>query len=152
MRSAIERGSLVRRVIGLRDASASRRTGGTMATLLLALVGATSTGCAPGPDPVADVKLSGTLAPLPPRVGPATVDIALEEKGQPLTGAKLRVKGNTSRGTSSSFATVHETGLGSYRAQIDLAVRGDWVISIDADLADGRSLERTFNVRDVQPR
>jgi hypothetical protein len=106
--------------------------------------------CAPEPDAAAGVQVTCTVTPMPARVGPAVVDLKLMEKGQPLTGAKLRVEGDMNHaGTTPSHATVRESGGGFYRAQLELTMRGDWVIVVDADLADGRALERTFDVRGV---
>src|SRR6478672_11790201 len=108
----------MRRVNGRREQRASGRRSRNGRAVLLALSTLACTAfaaCGPGPDPTADVKLSCTIAPLPPHVGPAAADITLQEKGKPLTGATLRVKSSVSRGTTSNTATVHESGNGQYR-------------------------------------
>jgi hypothetical protein len=109
--------------------------------------------CAPSPDATANVEMTCKVSPMPARVGPAIVDLELKEKGQPLTGAKLRVEGDMNHaGMVPSQGSVHESGGGLYRAELELTMRGDWIIVVDADLADGRTLERTFDVRGVMPK
>jgi hypothetical protein len=50
------------------------------------------------------------------------------------------------------FATAREVAPGRYEAPVELTMAGDWVISVDARLRDGRSFERQLELRGVRPR
>ncbi len=141
------------RSVTRRGAARTSKCGSTRGLHVLAALMIALAACAPKPDDTADVNVTCTVTPMPARVGPAIVDLKLTEKGRPLTSAKLRVEGHMNHaGMVPSQATVHENGEGLYRAELELTLRGDWILVVDADLADGRTLERTFDVRGVIPK
>jgi YtkA-like len=53
-------------------------------------------------------------------------------------------------GMSPVFAEATETAPGSYRANIDFSMGGDWVVLLHIKLADGRKIERQVDVRGVR--
>lgn len=115
----------------------------------LALAGCT----APAP-PEPDVTVRHEISPDPPRVGPATVTLALADAGgAPLTGASVRLEGNMSHpGMEPVFGDAAEVEPGRYRAPLELTMAGDWYILVDATLADGRTVRRQIDVRGVARR
>ena len=50
-------------------------------------------------------------------------------------------------GMSPVFAEAQETGNGSYRATLELAMAGDWVVLVHATLPDGRRVEQQFEIK-----
>ena len=49
------------------------------------------------------------------------------------------------------FAEATEIDAGRYRANMDLGMAGDWLVLVHATLADGRKLERQFEIKGVAP-
>jgi hypothetical protein len=50
------------------------------------------------------------------------------------------------------FAAAREVGPGRYEARLDLTMAGDWILLIDATLADGRTLRRQVSLPGVRAR
>jgi hypothetical protein len=50
------------------------------------------------------------------------------------------------------FATAREVAPGRYEAPVELIMAGDWVISVDARLSDGRRFEQQFELPNVRVR
>jgi hypothetical protein len=100
---------------------------------------------------VPDVAVEVGIDPDPPRLGPATVTLALRDaEGQPISGATVRIEGNMSHaGMVPVFADAAEVAPGRYRAELEFTMGGDWFLLVRADLPDGRSLERTIDVPGV---
>jgi hypothetical protein len=114
--------------------------------VLLALVG-----CGRGSKDLADVTVELTVAPDPPQIGPATVTVSLRGADQePLTGARLQLEGNMSHaGMVPVFAQAVEIAPGQYQADLEFTMGGDWFILVQADLADGRSMEHKVDLPGV---
>lgn len=110
--------------------------------------------CTRAKKPDADVRVQCTVRPDPPSVGSATVDIAIADPaGLPVKGARVRVEGNMNHaGMVPSIAQAKETEPGHYRADLELTMGGDWVLLVEAGLADGRKVERTFPLPSVRGR
>jgi hypothetical protein len=53
-------------------------------------------------------------------------------------------------GMSPVFATAAETAPGTYTAQIDFNMAGDWVVLSHILLPDGRKIERQIDVNGVE--
>ena len=112
-------------------------------------------GCQPPARTAPEIELDWSVKPDPPRVGPATVSLALTDAktGQPVRGAEVRLEGNMSHpGMKPVFGAARETGPGRYEAPIEFTMGGDWVILVDATLRDGRALQRQVDVRGVRSR
>jgi len=101
----------------------------------------------------ADLRVTWTLHPDPPVVGPTTVDLVLADpSGRPLTGtsAHVRVEGDMSHpGMTPSLARVEEVEPGHYRAALDLTMAGDWFLLVEAGLPDGHQAHRTIRIPPV---
>jgi hypothetical protein len=100
------------------------------------------------------VEVELTVRPEPPKVGLAKATVKLtDEGGKPLPHAKVKLEGNmTHPGMTPVFADAKEVRPGQYQGDLDLTMGGDWVILIDANLADGRRLHRVVNLPGVRSR
>jgi hypothetical protein len=97
------------------------------------------------------VGLDLVIEPQPPQIGPAKVTLLLyDARGQPLTGADVELEGNMSHaGMVPVFAPALEVAPGRYEAELEFTMGGDWFILVQANLADGRSMERQIDVPGV---
>lgn len=95
-----------------------------------------------------------SIAPQPVRTGQESVSIALKDAaGNPLTRAHIQVEGDMDHpGMAPVFSDASETAPGSYEAQINFNMGGDWAVLLHIKLADGRAVERQLNVRGVESR
>lgn len=116
------------------------------------LVGVMGCGSAEADTPAVEVEW--TLRPDPPRVGAATLTLALiDSAGRPIGGAAVEVEGNMAHaGMQPAFAEATETDSGQYAAPLEFTMAGDWFLLVDAVLPDGQTVERTIEVRGVRPR
>jgi hypothetical protein len=98
-----------------------------------------------------DIVLLHDVSPQPPRVGPVTITLKLTDlPGKPISGADIKLEGNMSHaGMVPVFATATEIGAGSYRANIELSMAGDWNILVHLTLPDGRKLDQQFEIKGV---
>ena len=109
-------------------------------------------------DPVpapSDIALAWTVTPDPPVAGPARVSITLTDSktGEPVREAEVRLEGNMSHaGMKPVFGTAREVEPGRYEATIELTMGGDWFLLVEADLPDGRALDRQVELPGVRPR
>jgi hypothetical protein len=98
-----------------------------------------------------DVAFVVRVSPEPPRVGPAGVEVALSKGDAPITGADLRIEGNMSHaGMVPVFADAEETAPGTYAADLELTMAGDWFLVVTAELPDGRTFEETHQLPGVR--
>lgn len=119
--------------------------------LIVFLIGA---GCQPATDESSTLAMDWTVTPNPPTAGPVLLALKLTDRdsGQPLPGATVGITGDmTHPGMKPVFAAAREVAPGRYEALVELTMAGDWVISIDARLPDGRGFERQFELRGVRP-
>ena len=94
-----------------------------------------------------------SVTPSPPTAGPVRLALKLTDRGRPLPGATVGITGDmTHPGMKPVFATAREVAPGRYEAPVELTMAGDWVISVDARLRDGRGFERQVELRGVRPR
>jgi len=49
------------------------------------------------------------------------------------------------------FAEAREIEPGRYRANMELTMAGDWVVSVHATLSDGTNLDQQFDIKGVAP-
>lgn len=110
-------------------------------------------GCRKPVEPAPELTVEHEIAPQPARVGPATITLRLAGAGgDPQTGAEIRLEGTMSHaGMRPVFANAREIGPGHYQAPLELTMGGDWIILLHLTLADGRKVERQFEVRGVRP-
>lgn len=86
-------------------------------------------------------------------VGDATVAITLSEPdGAPITDATVEVTGDMAHGGMMpiSGAGTH-SGSGRYTVPLTWTMAGDWVVTVQITLADGRQFEHTFDQVVVMP-
>ena len=64
---------------------------------------------------------------------------------------RLTVESDMSHpGMSPVFAESNEVSSGRYRANIDFAMAGDWVLLLHIKLPGGETVERQIDVKDVR--
>lgn len=92
------------------------------------------------------------VSPQPPEVGAAKLEIRLrDEEGRPLAARAVELQGSmTHPGMKPSLATASEAGGGRWRAELDLTMAGDWVVLVEAQLADGRLIRRSLPLPGVK--
>lgn len=121
--------------------------------LFFAVIGASAAvGCRRSDASASDVAVREQIGPQPVRTGPATVSIQIaDSKGAPVSHAAINVEGDMSHpGMAPIFGKAEETAAGSYQAHLNFNMGGDWVILLHITLANGRKLERQFDVRGIQ--
>jgi hypothetical protein len=106
-------------------------------------------GCSDRRVPVDTNRLSWTLSPDPPRVGPAVLSLSLVDgEARPVRGARLRIEGDmTHPGMRPIAAEGTPRADGGYEARLTFTMAGDWVLLVRADWAEGQLLERAIPVR-----
>jgi hypothetical protein len=74
-----------------------------------------------------------------PRLGRAPVRVTLEENGQAVTGASVRVTGDmTHAGMVPVISQAEETAPGDYLAEgFEFSMAGDWILTADIGYPDG---------------
>ena len=117
--------------------------------LLVVIVGG---GCRNAEDAAPGISVTWNLAPDPPRVGSTilTVDLA-DSLNRPIRNARVNVEGTmTHPGMRPVLAEAPEVAPGRYEAKLDLTMRGDWILLLNATMADGRSMQRQREVPGVR--
>lgn len=92
------------------------------------------------------------IQPFPARTGDASIDILLTDtSGAPVQGAQLSFRGDmTHAGMTPVIIDLQETKPGVYRGEIQWTMAGAWVLTIQGELEDGRTLKRLINL-EVSP-
>lgn len=126
---------------------------------VLALVGAllftaySTTGCRqslqPTPTPSADVNIALDTNPAPPTMGEAILQVTLTDgAGAPIDGASIAVRGNMNHAGMIPYipepVTAGEGGV--YLIPFEWTMGGDWIVTVEAVLAGGELITRTFDV------
>jgi hypothetical protein len=96
-----------------------------------------------------DVHIHLGVDPDPPIFGrPCQLVVTLlEPEGAPIDGATLQIKGDmTHAGMVPVVVTVSESVSGSYSTPFDWTMAGDWILTVQAHLPDGRMVRRQFEV------
>lgn len=99
-----------------------------------------------------DIALQYEIAPQPPRVGAATIDLKLTDKnGAAVSGARVDLEGNMSHaGMAPVSGEAKEIETGKYRGTLQLTMAGDWIVLVHITLADGQKLERQIELNGVR--
>jgi hypothetical protein len=121
-------------------------------TWLLLILTLALTACGGSDDDEGDLSVELALTPDPPLVGPATIVVTLHDAdGQPISGAEMELEGTmTHAGMVPVFGAAAEKEPGRYETELEFTMGGDWVIIVRADLPDGGSLEKEFDVPGVK--
>jgi len=101
------------------------------------------------------IGVTWQLSPDPPVMGEAMLSFILTDSttGEAVAGAAVRVEGNMSHpGMKPVFSTAREVSPGSYQAPLTFTMGGDWFVSFEATLPDGRVLHRRVDVPGVRVR
>jgi YtkA-like len=109
-------------------------------------------GCRGNSASAASMPIRTQIAPQPVRVGDATVTITgiVDGLGEPLAGVHIQVEGDMAHpGMAPMFGDAKETAPGTYQAQLEFNMPGDWVLLEHIRLADGTKIERQLDVRGV---
>jgi hypothetical protein len=94
-----------------------------------------------------DITIAPEVEPQPPRVGQVTITVRVTQAGKPVTGARTRFEGNMSHaGMAPVFADAREIEPGRYRANMELNMAGDWVVSVQLTLTDGTNFYQQFKI------
>jgi hypothetical protein len=108
--------------------------------------------CRGGGTNTTNVRVDLTLVPATPVIGPAAVVVHLaDENGAPITGATVRVVGNmTHAGMTPVTIDAYPETSGRYVASdFAFTMGGDWVLTVQATLPNGRSVSRAFDIKGV---
>ena len=99
-----------------------------------------------------DITLQYEIAPQPPRVGAATIDLKLTDKNGALVGgARVDLEGNMSHaGMSPVSSEANEIETGKYRGTLQLTMAGDWIVLVNVTLSDGQKLQRQIELSGVK--
>lgn len=92
-------------------------------------------------DQASDVQLSLSSNPDTLAVGPSRLDVTLRDAdGAPIDGATgVTVRGDMSHaGMAPVLATAAGQGNGVYAADFTWTMAGDWIVTVEATLPDGR--------------
>ena len=119
--------------------------------IVLCVCFAFTQGCRHQNEPSSGLTLAHEVSPQPPRVGPATIVLKLNDaSGTAVNGARLELEGNMSHpGMVPVFAEATEIEPGQYRATLELSMAGDWHVAVRITLRDGRKVERQFEIKRV---
>jgi hypothetical protein len=109
-------------------------------------------GCRKPAGPSGDVSIDASIAPQPVRTGTATVSFHLTNAAhQSVGGARVQLEGDMNHpGMAPVFSNADETSPGNYKARLDFAMGGDWVVLFHITLSDGRKVERQMDVKGVE--
>ena len=99
-----------------------------------------------------DITLQYEIAPQPPRVGAATIDLKLTDKnGAAVGGARVDLEGNMSHaGMAPVNGEAKEIETGKYRGTLQLTMAGDWIVLVHITLPDGQKLQRQIQLSGVR--
>lgn len=97
-------------------------------------------------------RLTWTLAPQTPGVGPATLTVTLRDPaGLAVTGARVRLEGHMQHpGMTPVAADAAERSPGVYVAPFTFTMPGDWVLLVSAALPGGGRVEERIDVAHVR--
>lgn len=99
-----------------------------------------------------DVTVGIRIQPSPPVQGPARVGFTLADSmGTPVEVRAVHVEANMDHaGMVPVLADAHPMGRGSFSADIEFTMGGDWYLLVEATLTDGRTLQRRIDVPGVR--
>ena len=102
--------------------------------------------------PNSDITFKYEVTPQPARVGPMTIDLQLlDAKGQAVSGAHVETEGNMSHaGMSPVSGVAREIENGKYRVTLPLTMAGDWIILVNASLANGEHVQHQIELNGVR--
>jgi hypothetical protein len=106
----------------------------------------------PTPDasasPEPDIRIDMAVEPSPPTVGEATLVVRMHSPaGEPIAGAHIRVRGDMNHaGMRPVLAEAVEAEAGVYQVPFEWTMGGEWIVTLDVTLDDGRRFSRAFTM------
>jgi len=112
-----------------------------------------ATGCSKPEAPQQAITVDHEIRPLPAHAGRAILTLRLTGGARgAVTGAHIAIEADmTHAGMAPAFGEAKEIEPGHYQSPLVFQMAGDWVILLHITLADGKKLERQFDVRGVEP-
>jgi hypothetical protein len=116
------------------------------------LIAAMCTGCTRASqlgDEAPEVQMAMTLNPDPPWFGrPCYMVVTLlDADGTPIEDAQLEIKGDmTHAGMIPVVAAITGGADGRYATAFEWTMAGDWIVTVEAALSDGRIARRQFEL------
>jgi len=103
-------------------------------------------------DQAPEIDVRVLTSPTPPRVGSAELTLELlDPAGLGVDLAVLQVRGDMLHpGMAPVDGIVGQAVNGHYPVAFEWSMAGDWILTVDGQLQDGRRLLRTFELR-VEP-
>ena len=103
-------------------------------------------------DQAPEIEVRVLTSPTPARVGPAELTLELlDPAGLGVDHALLQVRGDMLHpGMAPVDGIVGQAVSGHYPVAFEWSMAGDWILTVDGQLQDGRRLLRTFELR-VEP-
>lgn len=125
---------------------------GILASSLCLLAQPPLSGCSKPQEQSSEIKFQFESQPNPPHVGSNIFVATLAGKNRTLlNGARISLQGDMSHpGMSPAITEMKEVSAGTYRGDLNLAMRGDWILEFHIVLADGRKVEREIDLRNVK--
>jgi hypothetical protein len=125
---------------------------GLPALMLAIAAGCVASACARDAPLARDVSIAPAWSPSPPVVGTARLTLrVLDAARTPVTGAQLKVESHMSHpGMPPLLTTPVERAPGVYDTDVQFTMRGDWILVVSGQLADGSRVHQRIDVRDVR--
>lgn len=119
---------------------------------LLLLAAASAVACRQNARAEPQIQWSWRITPAAPVVGPATLTITIHQpSGDPVDGAAVHLEAHMSHpGMAPVLASATRRAAGTYDIPFAFTMRGDWVLLVSMELADGRRIERRIDVANVR--
>jgi hypothetical protein len=98
-----------------------------------------------------DIHLELAAPLFPPPVGKGIISVrAVDNNGAPIDNAHLAFKADMSHaGMVPVVAETDESRAGVYSVPFEWTMAGDWILTVDMELADGSIATEEFEVRTV---
>lgn len=116
--------------------------------LLMALSVLGTAGCRADRASSDEVQIALVGPVFPPSAGQGQVSFRIvDENDQPIDTASLKFRGDMSHaGMVPVLESVVGGEEGVYRLPVHWTMAGDWILTVDATLADGRQATKTFDI------
>jgi hypothetical protein len=99
-----------------------------------------------------DVIVRPEVEPSHPRVGQVTITVRVSQAEKPITGAHVKFEGNMSHaGMTPVSAEAREIEPGRYRANMELTMAGDWIVSVYVSMPNRTMSYSQFDIKGVAP-
>jgi YtkA-like len=120
--------------------------------LLLVLSACSLTGACHRPAQARNLTFEWSLSPARAVVGPAVLELrVLDAARRPVHGARLRVEAQMSHpGMAPVVAGATEGADGTYSANLQFTMAGDWILLVAGSLSNGETVQYRIDVPGVR--